>query len=116
MKNRRKRDRYVLDPADGNFAITNVKADETKKKERKERRIENGVYFADSDSAVCCIAVFARSVNGENCVEWYDMYAFQMYDAFPIAIKEIMNRANYNNHNVLATLFVTFEIHSALGR
>lgn len=45
----------------------------------------------------------------------YDMHAFQIYDAFPIAIKEIMSHANYNNHNIITSVFVAFGIHFAFG-
>jgi len=31
------------------------------------------------------------------------MYAFQTYDAFSVAIKEITSRVNYDNHNIIAT-------------
>lgn len=50
-------------------------------KERKERRIENGVYFADSDGAVFTRSVMAKT----DCVMRNSTIrgAFQMYDVFP---------------------------------
>jgi len=83
--------------ADGNFAITNVEAHETRKK-KKRRNIENGVYFAVQRrvASLCLQAASLRSTIRR-------VYAFQTYDAFSVAIKEIMSRANYDNHNIIAT-------------
>lgn len=116
MKNRGKRDRYVLgESADGNSAITNVKADETKKKREREEgeaHRKRRIFRRHRRCCMCvcvlryhvCLRAASQRKPRRDTVRMHFKY-----DAFPVAIKEIMSRANYNNHNIIATCLLHSE-------
>lgn len=59
-----------------------------------------GIYFTQAES---CIAILRTGLWGELPT----LRSFQIYNAFPVTIKEITHRANYNNYNN-CNMFVTF--------